>query len=321
MSRFSWRRGLAAAVACASLALLGACGSSSTESAFTPTRLVSFGDAFSDLGQNGGGKYTVNGTTDVNHWLSQLAQRYGRTLTASTAGGLAFGTGSARITQKPDPAGSSTTPTVTEQIDQFLASGAPSPQDLVLLGAGVADIVAEAKAFDAGSQTEDQMMERLRQAGRDLATQVRRLVTAGATHVVVAGAYNVGFTPWAKEGGARSARLENATLNFNDAFKIATADLGQTVLYVDSAYYFNLLSSRPGSFSLNNAADPVCTSVDSGPGIGLGTGQINSALCTTSTVLSGVDYNTYAYADLLYPAPRPHRLFGDYAYDRIRNRW
>lgn len=319
MSRTFLRRTLAAAVACASLALLAACGSSSTESAFTPERLVAFGDAFSDLGQNGG-KYTVN-DSNVNHWLDQIALRYDRPITASAAGGLGYGVASARVKQKPDLADSNDTPTIAEQIDRFLATQTINGNELVIIGGGIADIVAEAKAFEAGSQTEAQMKERVQQSGRDLAEQARRLVQAGVKHVVVVGTLNVGYTPWAGNDDARSRRVDDTSLSFNEAFLVAVNTLGSSVLYVDARYYFNLLSTRPGSFDLVNAADPVCTSVDAGPGIGLGSGQVNSALCDTSTIVSGADYNRYVYADALYPAPRAHRLFGDYAYDRIRNRW
>lgn len=319
MTQSFLRRTLAAATACAALVLLSACGSSSTESAFTPERVVSFGDAFSDLGQTGG-KYTVN-DGNVSHWLDQVSQRFERPIAATAAGGLGYGTASARVTRKPDPAGSDTVPTVTEQIDRFLATQTVNGNDLVILGGGIADIVAEEKALLAGSQTEAQMMENLGQAGRELAAQARRLVAAGVRHVVVVGALNVGFTPWAGEEGPRTRRLTDASLTFNEQFLVAAVDLGANVLYVDALYYFNLLSTEPGDFDLSNAAVPVCTSVDPGPGIGIGDGQVNSSLCNTSTLLAGVDYNRYAYADALYPAPRAHRLFGDYAYDRIRNRW
>jgi outer membrane lipase/esterase len=62
--------------------------------------------------------------------------------------------------------------------------------------------------------------------------------------------------------------------------------------------------------------------VDPGPGIGIGSGQVNSNLCTPSTIAAGrEEYTTYLFADPVYPTPRGHQLFGDYAYDRIRNRF
>ncbi|MFT3718349.1 SGNH/GDSL hydrolase family protein [Pseudorhodoferax sp.] len=319
MSRFSWRRTAAALTLCASAALLAACGSSSTESQLSPARLISFGDAFSDLGQ-GGGKYTVNdGTT--NHWLQQLAAEYGLTITASASGGLGYAQASARITAKPDPAGSSATPTLTEQIDAFLAAGGRfAENDLVVVNGGMADVVTQGKAFLAGSQTADQMVANLQQAGREFGAQVRRLVEAGARHVAVVGTINLGITPWGQSSGQPGA-LENASLRFNEAFLVSVVDLGSSVLYVDAAYYFNLAAKDPSSFSMNNSVDVVCTSVDAGEGIGLGAGRVNSALCTPDTIRAGATYNSYMFADELYTTPNLQRLFGDYAYDRIRNRW
>jgi outer membrane lipase/esterase len=319
MSGFSLRRALAAVVACASLALLAACGSSSTESALTPTRLISFGDAFSDLGQNGG-KYTVNDTA-TNHWLQQLAVRYGRTFAASNAGGTGYGQASARITDTPDAAGNAATPTVTQQIDNFLAADTIGPDDVIILSGGVGDIIAETAAFTAGTQTRDQMLDRLRLVGEAMAAQTRRLVAAGAEHVVVVGPYNLGVTPWGQADSARTALLRDATQRVNDGFLVSVVDMGAKVLYVDAAYYFNLLATEPSSFSLDNSVVPVCTSTDAGAGIGIGAGQLNSSLCTDGTIAAGVNYNRYMFADAVYPTPVAHRLFGDYAYDRIRNRW
>jgi outer membrane lipase/esterase len=319
MSRYSLRRALAAAAVCASAALLAACGSSTTESALSPQRLIVFGDAFADVGQSGV-KYTVNdGST--NQWVQRVAERFGTTVSASsTAGGLGYARAGARIANKPDVAGDAATLTVTEQIDEFLAASRPVDSDLVFLTGGIADLVVAGQAFLNGTQTQAELVATAEQAGRDMAVQTRRLVNAGATHVVVVGPYDVSVTPWGQGSGKIDA-LREASRRYNDVFKVAIVDLGDRVLYVDAAYYFNLVASEPGDFSLNNSVLPVCTSVDAGPGIGLGAGQLNSALCTNTTVLPGVEYNRYMFADALYTTPNVQRLFGDYAYDRIRNRW
>lgn len=320
MSRISWRRAVAAAALCASAALLAGCGSSSTESALSPERMISFGDAFSDVGQAGGNKYTVNDGT-INHWLLQLASRYGQTITPSAGGGTGFARASARILGKPDPAGADT-PTLAEQIDAFLASNTFGGNDLVILNGGMADVVTEGNAFLAGAQTEAEMVARTRQAGVDLAAQAKRLVDAGAKQVVVVGTINLGITPWGQASGQDRA-LREASRNLNDAFLIASVDMGGNILYLDAAYYFNLAAdeSTIRSFGLNNSLDPVCTSTDPGPGIGLGAGKVNAVLCTPATIRPGANYNEYMFADALYTTPHLQRQFGDYAYDRIRNRW
>ncbi|MNV85947.1 hypothetical protein D3C71_1799380 [compost metagenome] len=93
------------------------------------------------------------------------------------------------------------------------------------------------------------------------------------------------------------------------------------MLYVDSAYYVNLYTSSPGSYGFENATTPVCTSVDATNGIGIGAGQVNSALCNTSTLLSGANQDKYTFADSVYLSPSAQRQFGTYAYDRLRARW
>jgi len=181
------------AAACASAALLAACGSSSTESALTPERLIAFGDGFADVGQTGT-RYTINDGS-VNNWTLQVASHYGRPLAPVANGGLSYAQGNARVNATPDAAGSAATPTVVQQIDRFLASGRFAENDLVMLSAGVSDIIAGMAAVRAGTQTEEQYLANARQAGLDLAAQVRRLVQSGARHVMLTGTYDLGRTP------------------------------------------------------------------------------------------------------------------------------
>ena len=317
MSRNWLRRGVLLAASAASL-LLAACGSSTIESQLSPTRVVAFGDAFADLGQTGT-RYTVNDGT-INNWTEQVALSFAVPLLPSSKGGKSYATAHARVVAKPDDIGNSATPTVKEQIDNFLATDTVGANDLYLLNAGTSDLIAEGGRVSAGSQTADQLVANARQAGRDMATQARRLVNAGARFVVVVGPYNLGRSPWAVGAGLGSA-LESASGRFNDDMLVALVDLGDRVLYVDAALQFNLMIAVPSAYDFTDSATPVCTSVDPGPGIGIGTGQINSALCAPSTVRANVVYNNYLFADKVYPTPRGQTKFGEYAFQRIRARW
>lgn len=314
----TWLRRTMMTVACASLTLLAACGSGTIESALTPTRIVVFGDAMSDVGQ-AGAKYTVNdGTT--NTWVEQLALSYKLPLTSSASGGLGYARGNARVIAKPDAAGNAATLTVKEQIDAFLAANTIGPNDLLVLHAGVSDMVAEMAAVLAGTQTEAQMVANVQQAGRDLGDQAIRLSAAGAKYLLVVNAYNVGRSPWATAINKASV-LAEANGKFNDALKIKVEPYGTTMLYVDTAYYFNLVISSPGSYSLTDATKLSCTSVDPGNGIGTGANQVNSLLCNTGTIAAGLDYNKQVFADRLYFTPVVNRLFGTHAFDKLRARW
>ncbi len=314
----NWLRRTFVAAACASAALLAACGSSSTESALSPERLITFGDGFADVGQKGT-RYTINDGS-VNNWTLQVASRYGQTLAPASTGGLSYAQGNARVVATPDAAGDAGTPTVARQIDQFLAGHQLGENDLVLLSAGVSDILSGMAAVRAGSQTGDEYVAAARQAGEDLAAQVRRLVTAGARHVMLTGTYDLGRSPWAKALDQRDL-ISRASTAFNQGLLVNIEDLGKNVLYIDAAYYVNVFEATPGSYGFDNGDTPACTSVDPGPGIGIGPGEVNSALCTSATLLPGIDANRYVFADKVYLAPAAQRQFGDYAYDRLRTRW
>lgn len=314
----NWLRRAMLGAACAAATLLAACGSSTIESALKPARLVVFGDAMADVGFSGA-RYTVNDTT-VKTWVEQLATHYGLAMSTAAAGGQNYARGNARVQAKPDAAGNASTLTVKEQVDAFLAAGTVGANDVIILNAGVSDVVAEINAAVSGAQTEAQAIAKIEQAGRDLGEQVRRMTVAGAMHVVVMGTYNLGRSPWATSMNKVSL-LQTASARFNEELLVAIVDLGAKVLYVDAAYYLNLVVSSPEAYSMSNATNIACNSVDAGNGIGIGTGQVNSLLCTTGTITAGLDYNKQVFADRLYFTPPAYRVLGTYAFDKIRDRW
>lgn len=319
-------RRVALAAVCVPVAWLGACGGGTTEGALTPTRLVSFGDAFSDIGNRGTtSKYTVNdGATAPNTWVEQLASGYALTITPSNAGGLGYARGNARITAKPDAAGVASTLTVTEQIDAFLLGNKPETNDLILINGGASDIVTQASAVLAGTLSEADMITNVKQAGANMGAQVRRLVQQGAKHLLVVGVNNLGHTPWATRVN-KATMLTDASIKFNEALLLAIVDLGNQVLYVDLYNYAGAVVTAPSLVGLTNATDAVCTSIDAGAGIGIGVGKVNSALCSLTTLVAGTEvdskYNGYVFADELYFTPAMNRLFGSNAFSRVRLRF
>jgi phospholipase/lecithinase/hemolysin len=313
---FQWMRRALLALAPAALLALAACGSGTIESQFRPTRMVVFGDALSDLG-NTGARYTVNDGAPL--WVQGIAAGYGLGLDASASGGTNYATGNARIVQQPDAAGGSA-PTIQQQIDTFLASNSLGANDLVVIQGGFADIIVQMQAFQAGTITSDQLIANVKQAGRDLATQVKRLEAAGATHVFVTGVYDMSKTPWAAAIGQQSL-LSSASTTFNNAVLVALVDEGKNVLFVDQALLFNLMANNPGVYGFTDSTTVVCNSVDSGPGIGIGANQVNSKLCTTSTIASGLTYTRFMWADAVYPTTPVHTQLANYMFNLVRNRW
>jgi len=319
---FDWMRRALVVLASGGLLLLSACGSGTIESKLVPARVIAFGDASADVGQNEVSstprRFTVNDTA-VNVWTQSVSNSFSVPLTPATAGGRGYATGSARILAEPDAAGSTSTPTVKEQVDAFLATGNLNESDLVLMGAGYGDVIAEMAKFRAGTQTSAQMLDNLRQAGRDYAAQVKRLQAAGGVHIAVTGVYDLGKSPWAARIN-QQVLLAQASSAFNEALLVALVNEGRNVLYIDSALLFNLMVNQPEGYGYKNVKDPVCTTVDAGPGIGIGAGEINSLQCTPTTVVDAA-YNTYLFADRVYPTPEGHRRLGTYAFERIRDRW
>jgi outer membrane lipase/esterase len=311
------RRALLAATCLSSLLLVACGGGESVVSKFTPSRMVSFGDAFSDIGQRGA-QYTINDATTIN-WTQELAGRFGVVVRPSASGGTSYAIGSARVTAKPDAAGDASTSSITDQVSTFLATGNPTPTDLVVVSGGTSDILAEMAAFRAGTQDGATTTAHVAQAGRDLGAQVRRLVAAGATHVLVVGAYNMGRSPWGISTG-QAAYVEALTNSFNNGLLVSIVDLGGSALYVDAALFFNLVTANPSTYGLTDVTSVICTSVDPGPGIGIGAGQVNSALCNDTTLVPLAPGATL-FADPVYFTPLSQVRFGDYAADRLRARF
>jgi len=317
---FQWMRPALLGLASAGLLLLSACGSGTIESQFHPSRAIAFGDAFSDAGQNGA-KYTVNDGS--LNWTQIVAVDYGISILPSASGGLNYATGNARVTATPDAAGNSATPTIQQQIDTFLASNTLSGNDLVMISGGYSDIIAQTAAVLSGAESSDQMLNNLKQAGSDLAAQAKRLVAAGATHVVVVGSYDLSKSPWAASV-AQQALLSSATEAFNDALLVALADQNGDplkMLYLDAALLFNQMVASPSAYTFTDVTSVACNSVDPGPGIGIGLNQVNSNLCSTLTIAPGITYTTTLFADAVYPTPEGQAQFGNYAFSRIHSTW
>lgn len=284
----------------ASSALLSACGSGSTFEPLKPTRVASFGDGLSDVGQTGG-RFTVNdGTASI--WVERVATSYGNTLTAKISGGLGFAQGKSLI----DTGANS----VADQITAFLGANTIGARDLLIIDAGVAQLAALAIA----NPTDNAALNAAAAAsGRALAAQVQRLTAAGGKHVVIASAPDLGKTPFAA-AQSRAAALTAATRAFNDGLKIALSGVTAEVLYIDNEAYVNTLHATPSTLGTGGTSIlAACAAA-----------TFNTTSCTTATLNTGVTaatYNLSLYADDRHLTPAAHRLLGDNAYNKIKARW
>lgn len=298
----SWFRRAAQALACAgALGLLAACGSGSVVSDLDPKRFLTVGDSFMDVGQ-AGTRYTVNDGS--NNWVQELAAQYGQTVTPASAGGFGYAQGHARVSAA-DPGGA---PSVTEQITTLLANTTlHANDDVVIINGGTHDIVAAVAATGISDAT----TEAVREAGKALAEQVRRVVRSGGKHVAVAGVPLLGNSPWGRSLG-EEGKINDLSIAFNTALLTEIVDLGAHVLYLDAAFFFDLMYDKPENYQFDNGKDPVCTTPD-------------ASTCNPSTV-ANADYNRWMFADGLHFTPRALQHFGsdrysENAYNRFKNRW
>lgn len=298
-----WIARFVAATLTAASVLLTACGSGSVVSDLKPERFIAVGDGFSDVGQTGQ-PFTVNDGSLT--WLQQLASYYGLTVEPAAAGGWAYAQGHARV-DAADPSGA---PSVKEQIDRLLTDTTlDAKKDVVFINGGMSDIVAAVEATGLSEETE----ATIETAAKALADQVKRVVGAGARHVVVIGVHNLCRTPWGHAAGIEADYEDCMPAQaFNDRLLIEIVDMGATTLYFEPALFYNLVSNKPSNYPVDNVKDAVCTTPDAGT-------------CTPATVTQE-HYDRYLFADGLHFTPALQRLFvnDDYvenAYTRFKNRW
>lgn len=279
--------------------LLAACGSGSTFEPLAPSRIISFGDGLSDLGQNGS-KYTVNDGT-VNIWVERVATNYGATITASVSAGMGYAQGNARVNTGTNP--------ISTQISTFLAANTIGTNDLIIVDAGVTELaeLASANTNDAALATAADA------AGRALAAQILRLTAAGGKHVVIANAPDLGKSPFATSQ-ARTTAITAATRAFNDGLKLALANVTSGVLLVDNESYVNAIHTTPTLLGTGgNVSTAACSAASA----------LNCDITTlnTSAAVTSATYTLYLYADDRHFGPAAHRLLGDNAYNKIKARW
>jgi phospholipase/lecithinase/hemolysin len=316
-----WSRRFALGLAASACVLLVSCGGGSTVSSVkNVNRAIAVGDGFQDVGQIGGTEYTVNDGSGI--WLQSLASDYGLSLTPANSGGWGYAQGYAQVaTAVTDPNGHAV-PSVSDQITALLARTTLGPNDLVFINGGMSDIVAAVKATGISAAT----TATVKAAADALASQVQRLVDAGATHVVVTGVYDLGTTPWAAsvQGttgvGTPISALSTAfnvelLTQINHFSKLSV----NPVLYFEAAEFFDFAynsvaqgTTSNGNFGVTNVTTPVCTTP-------------TAATCTTST-LRDPNYNAYLFADNLYFTPNVQHLFVNTSYaanvlSLIQNVW
>jgi hypothetical protein len=285
----------------AAVALLSACGASSTIDPFKPTRVIGLGDAYSDVGLATGAPFTVRGTGTVSTVFEQVATLFGvgsvgtpvadATYAALPSTGVfSYAMGNALISTN---AAITTDASLAEQVDRLLADVGTfnSSKDLIIITAGTRDVRA---GLDK-TTTVDALM-----------VQLKRLLVANARHILV-------MQPIERSGGTYATQ----------ALAFADEESLQIYKYLKTANYQGnpiILTSgyNPGlATNFNIATSPLTTTY------GEFSTSSQVAYCPSPTTLTGCtvadgDGTTYAtrlFADNLNLTPVGNRwvalqLFG-----------
>ena len=333
----------------------GGGGDGDQSSAVSYRSLVSFGDSLSDVGSyataglvaaTGGGKFTVNATSDSRIWLERLASQLGLSnpcayqtglessgtlagfaaAVSTHAGCYSYAQGGARVTNPVgvgnkllgEAIGQTTVPVVTQVVNHLSQSGgAFNGNDLVTVLAGANDLFIQLATFsgtvEAGGDATTAAtaaVTAMAVAATELATLVKEQILAkGAQHVVVVEVPDVSKTPYALSLGASAQGLIlQMVTTFNTTLTTALGS-SDKVLVVDAFAVSQDQMARPNQYDLTSVTATACNLAV----------VASSLVCSPATLNSG-DVTHYMFADGVHPTPYGHSLLAQLVAIRMAQR-
>lgn len=297
MKRVSIRRLLPA------LALVVAALASAPASAGPYSTLVVFGDSLSDNGNNAaaglfdpgqiitGNTYVPSNTyfsgvySNGPVWASDFAAMIGLPLAPSLAGGTDFAFGGA-TTGTPGQGPGGFPFSLIAQSGQYLAATGnhASPNGLYVIAGGGNDARAALNAIAGGANISATILATATSFAANVGSIVDALQAAGAQHIIVWDAPNVGLAPAVVAGGAADlASFLSASMNSALAARL-TGEAGVTTF--DLFGLGTQIAAHPALFGFTDVTN-ACGAV------------------------AGANCNQYAYWDGIHPTAAAHRVIAD----------
>lgn len=316
---------LAAALVLAAAALVAGCASVQSQ----PPRVIAFGDSLTDLGTfarrpgvRTAGRFTTN---PGPLWVEVVAAGLGTSIAANrragwgappqALGGFGYAEAGARVAHQTarrnteanaGPGSAGTILPVRAQVGAHLAAqGRFAPADVVLVWAGANDIFLHTFGAPVTAAEGERLM---REAARDLVGEVRRMVGAGATKVVVLTIDDYGDAP-ATLGSPKRPLMSAWTRTFNDEVARGVAGMRQ-VAVVDAGAVLREARRDPRRFGLKNGMDSACD-LKKLP-------DEESIFCDASTLVASDAHLTHLYADGVHPSTAGHRIIGEQVLEAVR---
>ena len=277
----------AAVTAGLAVMLLASCGGGTQIEAFSPRRVIAFGDESSLIEvdpthPDQGRKYTVNGvqffsdtsvdpavtkpvvpTTPVcssnQIWVQQLAASYGFAFPPCASSGVVVNSEMRAVV-------GATAASIQGQVDDFTAGNPFSSNDLVALMVGVNDIIGLYQSQVDPTSNSSALIAAAQQAGTEVGSQVVRITDRGAK-VLVSTIPNVGLMPFAineeaaHPGEGRLALLSLMSEQFNTRLRLKLQDVrdgGRAVGLILGDELVLAMTNFPGTYGLSNITQAAC---------------------------------------------------------------
>lgn len=260
--------------------------------------VVFFGDSLTDggyfrpiVGTNVG-----EFTTNPDHtWADSFAKHLGLSAQAVT---IAGGTGNnyavrgARAGESFTNQQGAHTPSVSEQVDNYLAKHTPSSQGIYSVWVGANDLFnvqGPADLLAAVNSTQD---------------SVQKLHRAGANYILVPNIPDVGLTPLKVSNAAASQAATQGASIYNNLLLSKLQSTGANVIVLDTFSLLQEVAQNPSAYGFVNMTEKAC-------------GNVSSLICTPDDWVADNANQTYFFADDIHPTGRAHQMIADYAYSVI----
>ena len=265
-----WRRAVAAAITVGALAVIGACGGGTSQfDPFIAQRVFVFGDDNSAMTSDGR-RYGINAVvvTDTTTtfdgtlnplWVQSVAAYYGLVFAQCNTA-----TPPAVPKAFNSAAPGATVAIVAAQVDAQVAAGGFADKDLVLVMAGVNDVLELYRQYP--TRSEASLTDEARQRGDRMAAVVNRLVDLGAK-VIVANLPDMGLSPYARKQAAadtasgfdRAQFITRLTNAFNERLGVKVLLDGRFVGLAQMDLRSQAVGRSPLSFGFVDISTGFCS--------------------------------------------------------------
>ncbi|MGB7194735.1 MAG: autotransporter domain-containing protein [Collimonas pratensis] len=284
------------------------------------SQTVFFGDSLTDSGFFTGVGQQRSFTTNPDPvWALLLAQKYGTSANPAAiltptgvqaAGGTDYAVGGARVTAQngwPDAATAPLVPTVTSQVNGYLAANPRlDSKGLYAVWAGANDIFGYTNSNVAAllnpatqAATAAQVIQQVAGEATNVVGLVRQLQQAGAGTVIVVNLPDVGKTPQGSSIPALATLWSASSNSFNATLNTGLSGLGGNIVAINAYGLLREAIANPGLYGFTNVTTPACTTS-------------SSSTCTTATLVAPNADQTYLFADGVHPTGAGHAILAQY---------